>query len=124
VEGAPGYLYPAKMRVSRSRVLREDRELDVLAPITSRARGVDVGVTYQGDGRSDTFGAPVTESDTELDHVRFVEPTTKGQAELGTGIVNLSYPCDADTRPEEVRLRFSYLDAAGRPQVHLARATI
>jgi hypothetical protein len=55
--GASGYLNPAKLRVSRARVLREDRRLDVLAPITSRARGADVAVTYQSDGRSDTFAA-------------------------------------------------------------------
>jgi hypothetical protein len=47
--GASGYLNPAKLRVSRARVLREDRRLDVLAPITSRARGADVAVTYQSD---------------------------------------------------------------------------
>jgi hypothetical protein len=87
--GASGYLNPAKLRVSRARVLREDRRLDVLAPITSRARGADVAVTYQSDGRSDTFDAEVTESNSLLDHIRFREPTTRGQARLGTGIVNL-----------------------------------
>ncbi len=102
---AAGYLHPAKMRVSRARVLREDRRLDVLAPVTSRALGGEVAVTYQGDGRSDTFNAEVTESGTELDHVRFLEPITAGQAELGTGIVNLHYLGDEDTRPEFVRLR-------------------
>jgi hypothetical protein len=79
--------------------------LDVLAPITSRARGGDVAVTYQGDGRSDTFDAEVTESGTELDHIRFREPITRGQAALGTGIVNLNYLGNAATRPEFVRLR-------------------
>jgi hypothetical protein len=93
------------MRVSRARVLREDRRLDVLAPITSRARGAEVEVTYQGDGRSDTFDAEVTQSGTELDHVRFLEAITRGQAELGTGIVNLNYLGDEDTRPQVVRLR-------------------
>jgi hypothetical protein len=103
--GGAGFLNPAKMRVSRARVLREDRRLDVLAPITSRARGGDVAVTYQGDGRSDTFDAEVTESGTELDHIRFREPITRGQAALGTGIVNLNYLGNAATRPEFVRLR-------------------
>jgi hypothetical protein len=97
-------LFPAKMRVSRARVLREDRRVDVLAPITARARG-GVEVTYQGDGRSDTFDAEVTEADTELDEIRIMEAITAGQARLGTGIVNLSYQGDADTRPEFVRLR-------------------
>jgi hypothetical protein len=93
------------MRVSRARVLGEDRRLDVLAPITSRARGAGVAVTYQGDGRSDTFEAEVTDADTELDEIRILEPLTSGQAELGTGIVNLHYLGDEDTRPELVRLR-------------------
>jgi hypothetical protein len=100
-----GYLNPAKMRVSRARVLREDRRLDVLAPITSRARGGGVEVTYQGDGRVDTFEAEVTEGTSALDQIRFLEPITRGQAALGTGIVNLNYLGNAATRPEEVRLR-------------------
>ncbi|MBW3612434.1 MAG: hypothetical protein KY392_01080 [Chloroflexi bacterium] len=160
-EGAAGYLYPAKMRVLRSRVLREDRRLDVLAPITSRARGGDVEVTFQADGRTDRFDAEVTEGGGALDQVRFKEPIRRGQARLATGIVTLNYLGDEDTRAEEVRLRaasqraeldveeiglvgdrlsgrgsvssraegvvrlrYSYLDEAGTPQVHLARATI
>ncbi|MDQ3090941.1 MAG: FG-GAP-like repeat-containing protein [Actinomycetota bacterium] len=105
IPGGPGYLNPAKLRVSRAQVLREDRRLDVLAPITTRARGADVEVTYEGDGRRDTFDAEVTEGNTELDRIHFMEPITGGQAELGTGIVNLNYLGDEDTRPEAVRLR-------------------
>jgi hypothetical protein len=93
------------MRVSRARVLREDRRLDVLAPITARARGGDVAVTFQADGRSDTFDEEVTDANTELDEIRILEPITRGQAELGTGIVNLHYLGDEDTGEELVRLR-------------------
>jgi hypothetical protein len=93
------------LRVSRARVLREDRRLDVLAPITSRARGGEVKVTYEADNRRDVFDATVTEANTELDRITILEPITRGQAELGTGIVNLEYLGDADTRPEFVRLR-------------------
>lgn len=157
---AAGYLYPAKMRVGRARVLSDDRRLDVFAPITSRAQG-PVTVTYQGDGRLDTFNAEVSQSNADLDQIRFRQPITRGQARLRQGIVTIFYGGDEDTRPEEVRLRaasnparlsideisllgdrlsarggatsraegivrfrFSYLDAAGNPQVHLARATI
>ncbi len=138
----------------------EDRRLDVLAPITSRAGG-DVMVTFQGDNRQDTFDAEVTESASELDHIRFREPITSGQAELGTGIVNLNYLGDEGTRPEFVRLRaasqraeleveeisligdrlsaegsvtdraegivrlrYSYVNPDGTPNVHEARAEI
>ncbi|MDQ3092838.1 MAG: hypothetical protein M3R46_14505, partial [Actinomycetota bacterium] len=103
--GGAGYLNPAKMRVSRAQVLREDRQLDVLAPITSRARGGEVDVLFEADGRKDAFDAEVTEADTELDEVRFLESITEGQADLGTGIVNLSYLGNDGTRPEFVRLR-------------------
>ncbi|MDQ3611612.1 MAG: VCBS repeat-containing protein [Actinomycetota bacterium] len=157
---AAGYLHPAKIRVSRARVLREDRRLDVLAPITARAEG-DVKVMFHADDRKDTFAEEVTEANTVLDEIRILEPITRGQAELGTGIVNLEYLGDADTRPEfvrlraasqraeldvdeisllgdrlsargsvtdraqgVVRLRFSYVDPDGSPQVHIARATI
>ncbi|MDQ3642346.1 MAG: integrin alpha, partial [Actinomycetota bacterium] len=105
VPDAAGYLHPAKIRVSRAQVLRSDRRLDVFAPITSRARGAEVQVTYQGDNRSDTFEATVTAGGGALDQIRFKEPITRGQAALGTGIVNLEYQGDPDTRPEFVRLR-------------------
>jgi len=160
-ETTAGYLHPAKTRVERSRVLRSDRRLDVLAPITARARDGDVRVTFQADGRSDTFDAEVTPGPAALDQIRLRRPITRGQAALGTGIVTLRYLGDPDTRPDDVRLRaasqraelaveeislvgdrlsaqgsttsrargivrlrYSYLDVAGRPQVHLARATI
>ncbi|MDQ3644301.1 MAG: hypothetical protein M3356_02175, partial [Actinomycetota bacterium] len=101
---AAGYLHPAKLRVSRARVLREDRRLDVLAPITSRADG-GVRVMFHADDRKDTFPEEVTEANTVLDEIRILEPITRGQAQLGTGIVNLTYLGDEDTRPEFVRLR-------------------
>jgi hypothetical protein len=47
----------------------------------------------------------VTDANTALDEIRILEPITRGQANLGTGIVNLTYLGDADTRPEFVRLR-------------------
>jgi hypothetical protein len=159
--GAAGYLNPAKLRVSRARVLRSDRRLDVLAPITTRARGGEVNVEFHADNRRDTFKAEVTDANTALGEIRILEPITRGQAELGTGIVNLTYLGDADTRPEFVRLRaasrragldveeisligdrlsaqgsvtslaegivrlrYSYVDPDGSPQVHEARAEI
>ncbi|MCP9491221.1 MAG: CAP domain-containing protein [Solirubrobacteraceae bacterium MAG38_C4-C5] len=160
VEGAPGYLNPAKLRVGRSRVLRDERSLDVFAPITSRAEG-RVQVTFHAAGRLESFDAAVTPNDADLDQIRFQQSLTREQARLGTGIVTIYYRGDADTRPQEVRLRaaardaelrveeislaggrlsangavtsraegivrlrYSYLDAAGRPRLHLARAAI
>jgi hypothetical protein len=78
----------------------------VLAPITARARGGDVRVQYHADRRITNFKAEVTSnSQTELDEIRFRKRITRGQAKLGTGIVTLDYRGDADTRPEVVRLR-------------------
>jgi hypothetical protein len=62
-------------------------------------------VTFQADNRSDTFETTVTPGGGALDQIRFKEPITRGQARLGTGIVNLEYQGNADTRPEFVRLR-------------------
>lgn len=105
VEGDPGYLYAAKMRVARARVLREDRELDVFAPITSRASGDEVDVEFFAAQRRENFTAEVTSGDAELDRIRFREAIPREQARLGTGIITLRYPGNAVTRPQEVRLR-------------------
>lgn len=104
-EGEPGYTYPAKTRVQRAAVDRRARALDMLAPITARASG-RVKVKYEGDRRVDNFTASITSNNnTALDQIRFRKTLTRGQAALGQGIVTLSYPGDADTRPDEVRLR-------------------
>ena len=102
--GGVGYLNPAKLRVSRARVLRKARRLDVLAPITSRAEG-NVAVTFHADNRKDTFDEDVTGANAALDVIRISKKITRGQARLGTGIVNITYRGDEDTRPQFVRLR-------------------
>jgi len=103
-EGSPGYLFPAKMRVRRVEVDRRQRVLDVFAPITSRAQG-DVDVIFQSARRTTRFDAKVTEGAGVFDRIRFEKKITRAQAALGTGIVTLIYKGDANTRPEEVRLR-------------------
>jgi uncharacterized delta-60 repeat protein len=105
VEGDPGYLYAAKMRVARARVLREDRELDVFAPLTSRASGEEVDVEFFAAQRRENLTAKVTSGNAELDRIRFREAIPREQARLGTGIITLRYPGNAVTRPQEVRLR-------------------
>jgi hypothetical protein len=94
-------LHPAKVGVARSRVLRGDRKVDVLAPITKRASGM-VAVDFHAAGRHTRFEAPVDEENGRL---RFKKGIPRAQADLGTGIVTLRYPGDEDTRPQEVRLR-------------------
>ncbi|MDQ3607544.1 MAG: S8 family serine peptidase [Actinomycetota bacterium] len=94
-------LEPAKLEVSRSRVLRSDRAVDVLAPITMRASG-EVEVDLHAAGRHTRFAVKVDEDN---GRVRFREDIPRAQAAMGTGILTLRYPGNASTRGQEVRLR-------------------
>ena len=98
--------FAAKLEVARARVVSSSRRLDVLAPITSRASGT-VRVSFQAAGRTERFTAGV---DSANSRVRINRRIPSSQARLGTGILTLAYPGDADTQPQEVRLR-----AASRP---------
>jgi len=105
-----------KLALARATISRHDRVLDVLAPITRLASG-RVHVQLQAGKRRYRFTAPI---DSATGRVRFRRQIPKTQAELGTGIVTITYPGDADTRPQTVRLR-----AASRPaKLTVARPTI
>ena len=108
--------FPAKLALARARIVRSERVLDVLAPITSRASG-RVNVELHAAGRKFRFTAPVNSAD---GRIRFRKRIPKAQAELGTGIVTITYVGDGDTRPQTVRLR-----AASQPaRLALERPTI
>ncbi|MCP9490415.1 MAG: hypothetical protein MSC31_11145 [Solirubrobacteraceae bacterium MAG38_C4-C5] len=112
--------FAAKLEVDRARVLRSDRRLDVLAPITARASG-DVQVAFRAAGRTESFGAEI---DSANRRVRFNRGIPRSQANLGTGILTLTYPGDADTQPQEVRLRAASQQArldANRPRIEDGR---
>lgn len=112
VTGMPPF--PAKLEVSRAFVDRAARRLSVLAPISARASG-RVTVRLQAAGRTTTFTAAV---DAANARVRFSQRIPAAQARLGTGILTITYPGDADTQPQEVRLRAAPRPAgllAGRP---------
>jgi hypothetical protein len=96
-----GLVHPAKLEVARSRVLRRDRAVDVLAPITKRASG-KASVDFHAARRHTRFEVAVDEDNGRL---RFKKGIPRAQANLGTGILTLRYPGDEDTRPQEVRLR-------------------
>jgi hypothetical protein len=93
--------FTSKLQIDRARVLREDRRLDVLAPITARASGEADVEFFAAQERSD-FEADV---DAENRRIRFNQQIPADQARLGTGIMTITYPGDGDTRPQEVRLR-------------------
>ena len=82
-------------------MLRDRDALDVLAPITKRASG-QVEVDFNAAGRHTRFTAPV---DAQEGYVRFRQPIPREQADMGTGIMTLTYPGNDHTRGQEVRLR-------------------
>ncbi|HEV2769835.1 MAG TPA: ubiquitin-activating E1 FCCH domain-containing protein [Solirubrobacteraceae bacterium] len=97
----PPMVFPAKLEIERARVRRQERRLDVLAPITGRASG-EVQVEFFAAGRRVGF---TEEVDAANRRVRFNRRIPGRQARLGTGIVTITYRGDGDTRPQEVRLR-------------------
>ena len=112
VPGAPPF--PAKLEVARALVSSATRRLSVLAPISRRASG-RVSVRLQAAGRTTSITTAV---DSANARVRIDRRIPAAQARLGTGILTLSYPGDADTQPQEVRLRAASRRAllvAGRP---------
>ena len=114
VTGTPPF--PAKLEVSRAFVDRAARRLSVLAPISARASG-RVTVRLRAAGRTTTFTAAV---DSANARVRFNRRIPAAQANLGTGILTITYPGDPDTQPQEVRLRA----ASRRAGLLAARPTI
>ena len=109
-------IQPAKLGIARARIDRSDRQLDVLAPITGRASG-EVTVALRAAGRTHRFSAPV---DSANRRIRFTERIPAAQARKGTGILTISYPGDADTRPQKLRLRA----APRRARLDLDRPTL
>lgn len=103
-------------KLSIARVSTAGNALDVLAPITSLASG-RVNVVYHAAGQRTRFTAPISSAE---GRIRFLRRLPAAQARLGTGIVTLTYPGDADTRPQEVRLR----GARNRAQLELSRPRI
>lgn len=112
--------FASKLEVARARVLRSDRRIDVLAPITARASGA-VRVDFRAASRTESFNAPI---DAENRRVLFNRGIPRSQAQLGTGILTLTYGGDADTQPQQVRLRAASQQArldAERPRIENGR---
>lgn len=108
--------FTAKLSLARATVVRSQSLLDVLAPITARASG-NVAVEFFAANRTTRFAAPIDSAD---GRIRFRRAIPAAQARLGTGILTLAYPGDADTRPQVVRLRAASQPARlemQRPQI-------
>lgn len=106
----------AKLEIARARVMRSDRKLDVLAPITALASG-NLEVEFRAASRTEAFEVEI---DSENRRSRFRKGLRKSQADLGTGILTLRYPGNAETQPQEVRLRA----ASGKARLDAQRPVI
>ncbi len=109
-------LSTAKLQVARATINRRERVLDVLAPITTLASRRARVELHAADHRY-RFTAPVNSRDARI---RFRQRIPAAQARLGTGILTITYPGDADTRPQTVRLRA----ASQRADLRLSRPAI
>ncbi|HEY5198385.1 MAG TPA: hypothetical protein VIJ51_15295 [Solirubrobacteraceae bacterium] len=107
---------PAKLEVARATIAPAARVIDVLAPITARASG-DVSLDLYAAGRHSVWTAPIDPGGRAI-HTRHAIPA--GQADAGTGILTITYPGDADTQPQVVRLRA----ANGRADLVASRPAI
>jgi Domain of unknown function (DUF1929) len=101
----------AKLGLQRAAIVRGRRELNVQAAISARASG-RVRIELQAAGRRTRMSARV---DSAHRRVRLRRKISAAQARSATGILTISYPGDADTRSQSVRLR-----VAARP----ARLTV
>lgn len=116
----PGARFATKLQILRSRVLRRERKLDVLAPLSRRAGG-EAEVSFQSAGQTVRFRETPKNG-----RLRFQRTIPAEQARLGTGILTIRYAGDDDTRGEEIRLRAASRAArldAGRPQIRNGRLT-
>jgi len=107
---------PSKLQLARATISRADRTIDILAPITARASG-NVSLELYAAGQTHRWTAPINSTDAVI---RSREVIPAAQAAKGTGILTITYPGDADTRPQVVRLRA----ANGQSNLDASRPTI
>lgn len=91
----------AKMSVARASFDRFKRTTSILAPITTLASG-NAQVELLGGGRITQFTLPVDSAKGRIFGTRGIDAA---QARASTAILTLSYPGDADTRAQTLRLR-------------------
>jgi hypothetical protein len=108
--------FTSKLSLARATINQLLRQISILAPITRLASG-SANIQLHAAGIRTNFTAPV---DSDNGRIRVTHSVTRAQAALGTGILTLNYPGDADTRPQIVRLRAANNPArlrAGRPAI-------
>ena len=107
---------PSKLALARATISSISNYIDVLAPITARASG-RVSLELFGARQVHRWTAKI---DSANGRIRTRESIPAGQAALGTGILTIRYPGDADTRPQTVRLRAANV----RAELNAQRPTI
>jgi hypothetical protein len=118
----PAAPQPSKLQLARATIDRSARVIDILAPITRRASG-NVSLDLYAAGQHSKWTAAVDAANGRILNRHSIPAA---QANKGTGILTITYPGDADTRPQVVRLRAANTPAllvADRPTLtngHLA----
>jgi hypothetical protein len=92
---------PAKLQVERETISKADRTISIFAPISKRASG-NVSLDLYAAGQHYDWTAPI---DSSAGWIREVHSIPAAQADLGTGILTITYAGNAATRPQVVRLR-------------------
>ncbi|HVW19509.1 MAG TPA: hypothetical protein VHB30_14800 [Solirubrobacteraceae bacterium] len=92
---------PSKLELARATINTISKTIDVLAPISARASGTAT-LSLRAAGQTHTWTAEV---DSANGRIATRETIPAPQAAMGTGILTINYPGDADTRPQVVRLR-------------------
>jgi hypothetical protein len=114
--GLPPAPQPSKLQLLRATILPSTDQIDILAPISRRASG-NVSIELQSAGQRFRWSAAINSTD---GRVRSLQTIPAAQAHSGTGILTITYPGNAATRPQVVRLRaasFQALLDASRPTI-------
>jgi hypothetical protein len=114
--GLPPAPQPSKLQLLRATIIPATDQIDILAPISRRASG-NVSIELQSAGQRFRWSAAINSAD---GRIRSLQTIPAAQARSGTGILTITYPGNAATRPQVVRLRAASVQAlldASRPTI-------
>jgi hypothetical protein len=93
--------FTSKLQLRRATFNADASTIDIFALISRRASG-RVKISLQAAGKFTNFTAAI---DSRRGRIRTVHGIPRSQAEMGTGILTITYDGDADTRPQVLRVR-------------------
>ncbi|MCP9491666.1 MAG: CAP domain-containing protein [Solirubrobacteraceae bacterium MAG38_C4-C5] len=94
--------FPAKLKVERASI--RGGVLDALLSVTGRATG-EITVDYQAAGRFTRYTVDVGPAQVGEKQVRLVRELEGAQRRRSTGILNIGYDGNGETKPDVVRVR-------------------